>query len=84
MQNYTTHATPELSDADKLYLGKNAKNGLVQSEWLRLNGKNEAIRKRAGAMSEAFCSVLRACGYDTEKLLKIIQQEVLEDFADQD
>ena len=84
MQNYTTHVPPELSDADKLYLGKNAKNGLIQSEWLRLNGKNEAIRKQAGAMSEAFCSVLRACGYDADKAMRTIQQEVLKDFADRD
>lgn len=84
MQNYTTHVPPVLSDSDKRFLESAAYDGLVKTEWLRLNGRNETIRKQAGAMSEAYCSMLRFCGYDTEKLLKIIQQEVLEDFAQQE
>lgn len=76
MQNYTTHVPPVLSDSDKRYLESIAYDGLVKAEWLRLNGRNEIIRKHAGAMSEAYCSMLRFCGHDIEKLLTAVQQEV--------
>ena len=78
MQNFTTKQPPDLSVKDKDNLFRTAVEGLYNASIIQAHGKNETVRTLAGAMLEAYTSMLKLSGRNVGKTISVIREAVLE------